>query len=241
MVCNTGVGLTPRHEGEVLTFQEQGLYDGLFLMADRETGTYWSHLTGEALYGPLAGERIPVENVLHTSVRQVLDEDPETLVALSEHPRASRRAERGGPLARLLSRVRGVPDIFPGTMGAEDERRPRMDMGIGLWTESGAARYYPLEAVEARGRALPDTFDGRRVLVYYDPNAYALLALHVDADRVSWDGDVLHLSGGERIENGLLLGPDGERLPMERPQQVFTRWYGFSLTFPEAEIYQPGR
>ena len=26
-----------------------------------------------------------------------------------------------------------------------------------------------------------------------------------------------------------------------RPLQIFTRWYGFSLTFPDTEIYGGGR
>lgn len=168
MICNTGVGLTPRLDGEVLHFQEQGLYDGLFLMADTETGTYWSHLTGEALHGPLAGERIPVENVMHTTVEQALEEDAGTLIALS------------------------------------------------------------------------DTFRGRRVLVYDDPTAHSLQALYTDARSARWEGDVLLLSNGRRIEDGVLVKEDSRRVGMERPQQVFTRWYGFSLRFPETEIWEEG-
>ena len=36
--------MTPRVDGEVHTFTEQGLYDGLFIMWDEESGTYWNHL-----------------------------------------------------------------------------------------------------------------------------------------------------------------------------------------------------
>jgi len=223
----------------VLEFQEQGLYDGLFLMADRKTGTYWSHLTGEALHGPLAGEKLPVHNVLHTSVEQALREDPGTRVAISDHPRARRRDEGGGTLTDILSRI-GLPDPFRPTMGRNDDRRPRMDMGIGLWTGGGQARYYPLEEIEARERALLDDFAGRRVLVYYDPSARALQALYTEADEVRWEGGVLHLSSGERIGGGVLRGPDGERVEVERPLQVFTRWYGFSLTFPDTEVFGEG-
>ena len=72
--------------GEVDRFAEKGLYDGLFLMSDSRTGTYWNHMTGEAVYGPLAGERLELENVLHTTVEQALAADPETMVAISTHP-----------------------------------------------------------------------------------------------------------------------------------------------------------
>ncbi len=57
------------------------------------------------------------------------------------------------------------------------------------------------------------------------------------ADGVWWEDDVLHFSTGERIENGLLFSEDGTQLEAEAPLQVFTRWYGFSLTFPDTEIY----
>lgn len=194
-------------------------------------------MTGEALYGPLVGKKLEVESVIHTTVEQVLAEDPDALVAISTHPQAMARVERAGSLAQLLERIPGVPQMFPATMGNEDDRRERMDIGIGLWGDGGA-RYYPMETVVAQGGALLDRFDGKTVLVYNDPTARALLALNTDADGVRWDGAVLHLSNGRRIEDGVLLSPEGQRTAPDRPLQVFTRWYGFSLTFPETEIYE---
>jgi hypothetical protein len=37
----------------------------------------------------------------------------------------------------------------------------------------------------------------------------------------------------------VLFERDGRRVEVERPQQVFTRWYGFALTFPGTEIFEP--
>lgn len=220
-------------------FSEKGLYDGLFLLSDERTGTYWNHLTGEALYGPRAGERLEQENVLHTTVTQVLAEDPGTLVAISDHPRAVQRSERGGTLSGMLSRIRDLPGMFTGTIRNEDARRETMEVGIGIWSDSGA-RYYSMEVIEASDRALFDTFAGRRVLLYFDPAARALMAQFTEAESARWEGDVLHLSNGERIEDGVRFAEDGSRAEVERPLQVFTRWYGFSLTFPETEVYQGG-
>lgn len=237
MICNTGIGLIPRVDGQVHTFTEQGLYDGLFLIWDHETGTRWNHMTGEAVHGPLAGERLPLENVLHSTVAQVLEEDPDALLAWSDHPAAVQRsAERGGFLDRLLGMIRDVPDMFPGTMGREDARRDRMEMGIGIWTDD-VAKYYPMPTIQERGDALLDTFDGQRVLIYYDPTARALAAEVTDAESFEWDDRVLRLSNGDRIEGGVLYDGDGERKARDRPLQVFTRWYGFSLTFPETLVY----
>jgi hypothetical protein len=91
--------------------------------------------------------------------------------------------------------------------------------------------------VISEGRALLDTFRGRTVLVYLDPAAFALGAVYVDTGGFEWEGDVLRLSDGSTIEEGVLRGPDGALRTMDRPLQVFTRWYGFSLTFPNTEIW----
>jgi len=154
VVCNTGVGLTPSVDGEVRTFTEQGLYNGLFLMYDKETGTYWNHMTGEAVYGPDAGERLPVENLVHTTVGQALEADPATRVALSDHERA--RGQRG-TLGSILARYTRLPDIFPQTLGGEDGRRDRMDLGIGIWLGPDA-RYYSVSTLTAAGGAIIDEF-----------------------------------------------------------------------------------
>ena len=55
-----------RAGGRVLEFRNSGaLWRDALVLRDRETGTYWSATTGQALYGPLAGERLrPVPAVL---------------------------------------------------------------------------------------------------------------------------------------------------------------------------------
>ncbi len=131
-----------------------------------------------------------------------------------------------------------MPSMFPGTMGREDDRRERMEIGIGIWTDD-LAKYYPMSVVEARNNALFDSFAGDNVLIYYDPTAHSLAAEITDATGFEWDGEVLHLSNGDRIEDGILFDRMGARKDRNRPLQVFTRWYGFSLTFPETLIYEP--
>lgn len=45
--------------GRILTFDNSGaLWRDMLVMRDRETGTYWTPVTGEALSGPLRGERL---------------------------------------------------------------------------------------------------------------------------------------------------------------------------------------
>jgi hypothetical protein len=39
------------------------------------------------------------------------------------------------------------------------------------------------------------------------------------------------------LESGVLRDSSGERVEIVRPLQLFSRWYGFALTFPETTIH----
>jgi hypothetical protein len=232
--------MTPSIDGVAHTFAEHGLYDGLFLMRDEETGTYWDHLTGEAVYGPEAGKVLEVANLLHSRAGQVLANHPDALIALSG---LALRTDEEMKTPGLLARVRGrLARMFSSTIKEEDDRLPTMDIGLGLWIgEEG--RYYSYERVVAEGKAVLDTFQGRRTLVFLDPASYVLSSFLVAADGpvgvdgLRWDGDIIRLSNGQYVERSILYDPDGTRVAAARPLQIFTRWYGFALTFPDAEIY----
>jgi hypothetical protein len=229
--------MTPRVDGRVHWFAEQALYDGLFLMKDEETETYWDHMTGEAVYGPLVGERLDIAPLMQSTVGQVLRTHPDALVTLSDQAiRTDDDMKVDGLLAGIRERLNRM---FQSTVEEDDERRPQMDLGLGLWTDQ-EARYYPMDVIRAEGRALVDTFGGRAVLVYIDPANFVPSALLVEGGDPEWDGDVLRLSDGTYIEDGLAYEASGARSDALRPLQVFTRWYGFSLTFPDTEIYGAG-
>jgi len=231
--------MASRIDNEVHLFAEHGLYDGLFLMRDEESGTYWDHMTGEAVYGPMVGRSLAVSNLLQTTAKQALTANPDALVALSDQ---QIRVDGDLKIEGLLSRVgRTLNGMFQSTVKADDEdtRLPQMDLGLGLWAGK-TARYYPYNAVVGAGKALIDTFQGKRVLVFLDPSAYALTAMNVSSDSFEWDGDVIRLGDGSYVEGGVFFAPGGAQTPVERPLQVFTRWYGFSLTFSEPEIYGGG-
>ena len=59
-----------------------GLYNGLFGMSDRQTGSVWTHYDGSVLQGPLAGQNVAlsVEPMVHTTWEQWTEAHPETLV-----------------------------------------------------------------------------------------------------------------------------------------------------------------
>jgi hypothetical protein len=129
--------------------------------------------------------------------------------------------------------------MFRRTMGKADTRRDDMDIGLGIWT-GDKARYYPYDEVRASGDVIFDTFEGRRMIVFYAPDALALLALYTNATSATWEGDELHLNTGQVVRHAVLYEPDGSRSETSLPMQVFTRWYGFYLTWAKTEVYERG-
>jgi Protein of unknown function (DUF3179) len=237
--------LVPDVDGKMHHFTNVGLYDGLFVMQDAETKTLWNHITGEALYGPLVGHNLgPVGNLLQMNVKQALAMDPKIQIAISDRiyfagghqfgtaggpPNGGTRQNGPNPNAEMGGR-------FVPTLGKEDPRRPRMELGLGVWT-NGARRYYPMERIRERGGALIDQLDGRKVLIFVNSGTNTLAALFVNASSAKVQDDVVRLDNGAVVRDGVLFDRGGKRQEMERPRQVFSRWYGFALTFPGCEVF----
>ncbi len=226
--------MIPIIDGEVYHFRSRGLYDGLSLLGDDETGSLWNHITGKSVYGPLEGKSLPVYNLLHTNVEQALKAYPDIEVAISERPVRG----RGGNMAPGSGQTRQLRPGFRATIVEEDTRRPTMELGLGIWAGS-EHRYYPMELIRDLGGAVVDRLAGRTVIVYMEPESYTLAALYADASSATQTDAGLDLGGVGVLRDGALLDADGLRLEIKRPLQLFTRWYGFALTFPGTTIYQP--
>lgn len=205
-------------------------------MYDYESGTYWNHVTGEGLHGPLAGYQLETAPLLYMTVEQTLATYPDAQIAISKPPWGFRIANwLLGDWLRMTKR--GImPPYFRETMGEPDTRRVSMDMGLGVWADD-VQRYYPLATLKAQGRVIIDELGSRRLLVYVDPLSRAPVALYTTRQSCRWQGNVLRFEDGSRLENGRLLSLNDTPLPLEHPMQMFTRWYGFAYTFPNCEIY----
>ncbi len=242
--------MVPTIDGKMHHFDNVGVYDALFVMQDRETKTLWNHITGEALYGPLVGRQLgPIGTLLQTTVEQALVMDPTMQVAISNRPyfvdgrpfgrsgpishdegSSGRRAAASGPAPNRV-----MSSAFARTLGTEDKRLSRMELGLGIVTD-GTARFYPIAVIRERG-ALIDQIGGRKVLVFVDHATSTPAALYVEASRATLEGQEIHLDTGSVVRKGSLFDARGAQLNVERPQQFFSRWYGFSLTFPRPEIF----
>ena len=95
-----------------------------------------------------------------------------------------------------------------------------------------------MELVRDMGGAVVDTLAGRPVVVYFESESYTMAALYSDASAATLTDAGLQLGGVGVLRDGVLYDADDARLEMDRPLQLFTRWYGFALTFPSTAIYQ---
>jgi hypothetical protein len=76
------------------------------------------------------------------------------------------------------------------------------------------------------------------VLVYLDPVTSTPAALFVSATQARMDGEVVRLDDGSTVRDGVVYDRGGQRVSPDRPLQIFTRWYGFALTFPGTSIFE---
>jgi hypothetical protein len=233
--CNMGTTVTPIINEQVHHFRVTGIYNGMSIMSDDESKSVWEHITGECIKGPLQGTRLETRPAQYLTAAQILETTPDALIAVSKSSLLA-RLSHFLLLRHMLNSNGYMPGLFRLSMTKKDERLAELELGLGVWI-GGHARYYPVQTINANGNAIVDTLNQQQILVYIDPATHVPTA-HISTSHIQgWDNDVLILESGERIHNGYVLNGDSQKTPIERPNQQFTRWYGFSYMFPNCEIY----
>jgi hypothetical protein len=232
--CNTGMVFNPVVEGKMLHFQRRGSYDGLLLIWDEETNSYWQHVTGQCLYGSSVGQQLGIITTTRQMlVAEVLARTNESVLLTSV---LSPEQEK---LSRMMEKMRANPEKveagIASTIGQEDTRRPRFELGLGVWNLTGSM-FFPLTMLYADDRVLMTQFDDRPILIYQLPEAVAPVAAYIETKRAVWEGETLRLDKGAYIQNDMLFTASGQPQPLERPMQLLMRWYGFALTFPGCSL-----
>ncbi|MCB9154847.1 MAG: DUF3179 domain-containing protein [Caldilineae bacterium] len=145
-----------------LTFDVECVWRRNMVIRDRETGSLWQHATGEAVAGPLKGERLTVlsgELITWAGWKQA---HPDTEAALEPEdwtgliPKAR--------VKRVLEKVTSVATI-PGK-SVPDKRLPSHEMIIGI-VVGDLARAYPLSELRRLG-SVCETINGRQIEVIFD-------------------------------------------------------------------------
>lgn len=235
-VCNGAGCFSPEVNGEIHHFSTYGLYNSMSLIGDDETQTYWDHIAGVGLYGALKGYQLKtITSLLHMTVGQIAALYPRAEFIYSTlTPDQKNIADQDNDFRKNDNRE--TPAQYLNTLGQEDMRLARLDMGLGIWSID-VQRYYPLTILHGNERKLFDTFAGRKIVIYVDPNSHFPSAFYSEADAGEWQDADLMLNNGHVLREGVLLDEHGTQLDMERPFQLFQRWFGFSFSFPGCDIY----
>lgn len=234
VVCNAGMLFSPLIDGKILHFADGGFYNAMTLLTDTETRSVWNHITGHCLHGVHKGTQLThLGAPLQKTVAQVISEYPNAIFIQSQlHDENAQmvqqeNANRLNPDLTLSTRAMN-------TLRLEDERLPRFDMGLGIWT-ANSKKFYPYRKI-VRENAIIDTLEGRKILVYVSPVGVAPEAIYTTATTFEWLDDILKLDNGQTIQDGVLYDAEGQQIIAERPQQLFQRWYSFTLLFDNCEI-----
>ncbi len=223
--------------GKTLTFGVSGkLIRNSLVMFDRETGTLWSHLTGEALDGPLLGNHL----------RQVLSEQTTWGRWRAEH-RQTLMLDVDPSDVRFdpYQAYYGAPD--PGIVGRKraDDRLPVKEKVIGVRL-NGEVKAYSFTAL-ARDRVVNDTVGGVPLVVVFDGLTFSgavyrsdpgeslltfvpgptSLSMRDKETGSTWDG----LSG--KATTGPDAGMELEQVPI-----TYSFWFGWVDFYPNTGVYR---
>ena len=247
--------MTPVVNGKTYHFAVRGFFEGVMLLGDRESNSYWNYISGHCVHGPLKGNRLETYPLLYMTAAQALATYPEAQLAM---PNIRRQAYlplvyflkshvkkllpssvRKRMAKRFLWLLAPIDFIVTNPLGEATSHCRPLEMGLGVWSNA-THRFYPLETLRMHRGALIDKFEGRRLLVYIEPVCGVPIALYTEATQCVWQADALHLSTGELIRGASLYDQQDRTQVAVQPMQLFTRSHGFASTFPDCEVYGGG-
>lgn len=196
-------------DGRTLTLAVSGLlWEGSLVMVDKETGSYWSHLLGEAMAGELQGARLQHIPSVMTDWKSWRTRYPHTTAVVME--RTARQYTR-----QLHQKGYGLA------------------LGLARGKKSRAWRLRDL----GRERVVNEEFAGRPVVVVYDAESgtAALYGRTVEGRTLTFDwhsGRLRDRESGSRwdpVTGSAVDGPlRGRRLPQEPATMTTERaWKSF--------------
>lgn len=163
-LCGSGMAFSAIVGGSRKLFGVSGLlYNSDVLLYDRETESLWSQIMGQAVSGPLKGQRLKQLALFHTTWEHWKSTHPETEV-LSTKTGHFRNYERDP-----YREYRKSADLmFP--VGNRDRRYGAKDLVIGLELD-GRYKAYPFHELPAGQTLITDAFAGNVLTVEYDKRA----------------------------------------------------------------------
>jgi hypothetical protein len=234
VVCNAGMAFSPRVNGTIHHFSDGGFYNAMTLLIDRETRSVWHHITGVCLDGAHSGYALTVlDNPRQRTAQQVLAEYPDALISLSVLDTEANEMVQEEAINRTMATY-PLSERGSKTLLFSDERLPRFHMGVGIWT-AHSQTFYAYETILEKGAFLA-TLDERTILIHATLSGVAPEAFYTQATQLESYGEQVRLNTGETLRDGILYDKKGQIVAVERPNQLFQRWYSFALLFPQCIV-----
>jgi Protein of unknown function (DUF3179) len=144
-------------DGRELHFDLNGINNQNFIMRDRETGSWWQQVSGEALQGPLKGKKLKLVAYEEMSFDLWKQEQPGTRVLLPDPEIAKKEAYAR---SNWEERIAKLP--VAGPLQESDPLKPR-DLIVGLEI-NGKTKAYPFASLK-KNRAIIDSLENVPLLV----------------------------------------------------------------------------
>ena len=174
-------------------------------MYDLDTVSLWIHTTGESVIGAHKGKTLKFLPSTVTTWKNWRSEHPETLV---------------------LNVKQGK------NAGFNLQKNPKAG-GVSVGEPDGGLKFYPFDSLQ-KHRLVNDTVAGEKVVVFYDPDAFAFAAFERGDRTFTWkNGKMVDQTGKEWNP---LKGTSGELAlkPVPAVPWLTTAWQRF---YPKGVIY----
>jgi hypothetical protein len=167
-LCRTGLVFHAEYGGKRLFFTVVGVFRRNLLMEDHLTNSLWQQATGEAVFGPLAGETLELLPAVQMPWQQARRQSGMTLAVEPEGASFPVLATRRG--FGLLERVTQHV-MMPGDTRLSSAL-PRRETVYGVQV-NGKAKAYPLSVVRSSG-SFTDTVGGVQLEIEFDASTEVL-------------------------------------------------------------------
>jgi hypothetical protein len=226
-------------EGRELTFGVSGkLIRNVLVMVDRQTGSYWSQLLGEAVEGEMVGARLDYVTSWMTTWREWKERNPNT-IALDKAGRRGSRDVYDDYFASPRAGVIGETVV--------DDRLPTKANVIGV-AGGGEAVAYPFGVLREQP-VVNDVVGGQPLLVAFDVENLSGVVYDrtVDGQRLTFAGgpaagtltDAETGTTWNAFTGQATSGPlAGQRLGRVPSTRAF--WFGWKDFYPDTRVYGDG-
>jgi len=226
--------------GQTLKFRLAGINNQNFIMMDEDTGSWWQQISGEAIQGPLKGQKlVPVETdelTFGTWKR----ENPNGRVLL---PDEKIRSEQKYEPADWESQVAKMPVRVSAKLDTVLEPRALI-VGIVI---DGKAKAYPFSAIEKQAPIL-DTLGGRDIVVVLAEDGRSVRAFErtVNGRRLEFlrkpeSNELLDAETASTWDfTGTAVSGELAGSSLKRVTALKDYWFDWKTYNPETQLYSLG-